>query len=104
MIHVKVVKKVNDICKIHLNGHAEFAEFGKDIVCAGVSSILTTTVNGILRLHPNAITYNQNQDKFSVIKKEKDKTTNVLLENMIDLLKELEQNYPKNIKVEEEEQ
>lgn len=104
MIHVKVVKKEGLISNITLKGHANFAPFGKDIVCAGVSSILTTTINAILKLKKEAIIYQQEKDSFRISVKDHDHTTEVLLENMIDLLKQLEQDYQKNIKVEEEEQ
>ena len=38
-------KKHVDCVRIH--GHAMYDDFGKDIVCSSVSSIITTTVNGI---------------------------------------------------------
>ncbi len=102
MIHIKVLKKENHISKIILKGHAEFADFGKDIVCAGVSSILTTTVNGILKINKQAINYKGDSGNFQVNVNSTDEITQILLENMMDLFKELEQNYKKNIKVEED--
>ena len=40
---------------IDINGHAMFDDYGKDIVCAAVSSIVITSINGILRLNDKAI-------------------------------------------------
>ena len=41
-------KKHVDCVRIH--GHAMYDDFGKDIVCSSVSSIITTTVNGIYEI------------------------------------------------------
>ena len=49
MIKVKVLSMKNHIDRIDILGHADYEEYGKDIVCSSVSSIMTTTVNGILR-------------------------------------------------------
>ena len=48
-----------DIKKNHINisGHALFDDYGKDIVCASVSSIVITSINGILRIDDKAISY-----------------------------------------------
>lgn len=103
MIHVMVKKKNDQVQEINLKGHANFDDYGKDIVCAGVSSILTTTVNGILSIKEDAIQYHQTKDNFQIVLNSKDKITEKLLNNMLSLLKELEQDYPKNILVESEE-
>ena len=42
------IKRNNN--KIVISGHALYDEYGKDIVCASVSSIIYTTINGILNL------------------------------------------------------
>ena len=49
---IKVVIK-EDI--ITISGHANYDEYGKDIVCAAVSSTVITTVNGILSIDKDAI-------------------------------------------------
>ena len=50
MIHVKVEKEHAKYKKIAISGHAMYDDYGKDIVCSAASSIVTTTVNGILAL------------------------------------------------------
>ena len=96
---IRVLVKKNHI---KISGHAMFDEYGKDIVCAAASSIVITTINGILRLDDKAIKYNLNKDELSVDILREDRFTKTLILNMIDLLKELEKNYGKNIKVNEE--
>lgn len=98
---IKVYIKGNPFKEIKINGHAMYEEKGKDIVCAGVSTVVTTTINAILKLDKKAISYESREGfiKIEVLKEEKVVIT--LLENMIDLLKELEETYKKNIKIEE---
>ena len=83
---------------IKISGHAGFDDYGKDIVCASVSSIVYTTVNGIMNINENAIKFTDNTDM--VIENiSNDDITNKLLDSMLDLLKDLEKQYPKNIKI-----
>ena len=75
------------------------AEKGYDIVCSAVSSIVTTTVNNILSFHQSIEVKDENPVEIKVI--EHDSITDTLLNNMIDLLKDLENQYQKNIRTEE---
>ena len=84
--------------KITISGHAGFADYGKDIVCASVSSIIYTTVNGLLNIDSESIKFTDNKIITIEILKN-DNITNTLINNMLDLLKELEEQYPKNIKI-----
>ena len=84
---------------IECKGHAGFDDYGKDIVCASASSIYITTVNAILSFDKDAISYNKDNE---VINLKKDDITNKLLINMVNMLKELERDYKKNIKIVEE--
>lgn len=97
MIKVKVNPR-----KIRISGHAEYDEAGKDIVCSSVSSIVTTSVNAILMFNRDTIKYKVKEGLVNIDIIKNDDTTKKLLENMINLLSELESEYPKNIKVERE--
>ena len=103
MIRIKIQRQENLIKEINLLGHALYDDYGKDIVCAGVSAILTTSVNVALKINPNSLTYHQKRDAFQLIILNQEKITQQLMQNMIDLLTELADNYPKNIKMESEE-
>ena len=50
MIKVSVLKENRKYKKITILGHAMYDDYGKDIVCSACSSIVITTVNGILAL------------------------------------------------------
>ena len=85
---------------ILITGHALFDDYGKDIVCSAVSSIVITTINGILSIDSKAIIYDENNGiKIQIVKT--DNITLKLIDNMILLLKELSLKYPKNIKIKE---
>ena len=99
MINVKIEKENAKYKKITVLGHAMYDDYGKDIVCAAVSSITTTTVNGILALNKNSLSYMISKKGLSIDVKNTDETTQILIGNMVSLLKELEVNYPENIEV-----
>ena len=84
--------------KIIILGHAMFDDYGKDIVCAAVSSVVITTVEGIARIDETAIDIKQNKNLTIIINKH-DIIIDKLIDNMLNLLKELENKYPKNIKI-----
>ena len=99
MIRVKIEKEKAKYKKITILGHAMYDEYGKDIVCSAASSIVTTTVNGILALNKGSLSYMISKKGLSITIKSTDETTQILIGNMISLLKELEKNYPANIGV-----
>ena len=99
MIQVKVEKEHAKYKKVTILGHAMYDDYGKDIVCSAASSIVTTTVNGILALDKGSLSYMVSKKGVSINVKNEDTTTQILIGNMVSLLKELEKNYPANIEV-----
>ncbi len=98
MIKVDISKKNKKIENVEVTGHAGYAEYGHDIVCSAVSSIITTTVNGILSFN-ETIKVKDDGKILTITVLEHDRVTDTLLENMINLLKEIESQYKKNISV-----
>jgi len=92
------IKIKNDLDEISIDGHAMYDDFGKDIVCASISSIVITSVNAIIRLEPNSIDYQLDDGVFIKVLKHNDIVDN-LIKNMIDLLSDLEKQYPKYIEI-----
>ena len=101
MIKVKVLYNGDLIESVSVKGHAGFDQFGRDIVCASVSSIVITSVNAIVRLDSDAIKYSDdNGIVVDVI--DHNNTVDVILLNMVSLLEELEKQYKKNIIINKE--
>ena len=99
MIKVSVLKENRKYKKITILGHAMYDEYGKDIVCSACSSIVITTVNGILALKKGSLDYLVSKKGMTINVKSDDETTQILVNNMVSLLRELEGNYPNNIEV-----
>ena len=99
MIKVEVVKENNLYKKVSIIGHAMYADYGNDIVCSAVSSIVTTTINGILALDKDSLNYEVNEKGLFITYINGVKESQTLINNMVSLLKELEEKYPTNIKV-----
>lgn len=85
--------------KIEIKGHANYDDYGKDIVCASVSSIVITTINAIIEFEPESIYYEDLNNRILIEKLKDDDITNKLINNMIELLEELEKSYKDNIKI-----
>ena len=85
--------------KITISGHALYDDYGKDIVCASVTSIVTTTINAILSFDNDAIYYEAISGKIVIEVKKDNRETQILIRNMMNLLNELAETYKKNIKI-----
>lgn len=101
MIKVKLTKNGDCLNKITISGHANYDEFGKDIVCASVSSTVITTINILLSLDKDSISYDNTKGLIIDILKDED-TTKKIINVLVSNLLELERAYPKNIQIKEE--
>ena len=99
MIRININYEDNYVKQITLKGHANYSNSGTDIVCAAVSATYLCTINGILSLFEKSIDVFSNNDIQTVKVLINDDTVNKLLLNMIRCLKILEEQYPKNIKI-----
>ena len=96
-----MIKVLRSKKNISITGHAMYDDFGKDIVCSAVSSIVITSLNGILSINPSALIYNNSKDCLEIEIKSFDDITLKLIDNMMELLTKLSNDYPKNIQVKE---
>ena len=94
MIKIKVTEK-----NISILGHANYDEYGKDIVCAAVSSVVMCSVEAISSFDTKAVDINESKDKLEIIINKTDDITEKLIKNMLNCLKEIEKKYPKNIQI-----
>ena len=99
MIHIVVTKHGNDILEISSRGHAEYGDKGKDLVCAGVSSIIFGLLN-VLEECKVDYSYNQQDNliETKIIKPTHD--SNVML-NVVDIqLNTIRESYPEYVEIE----
>lgn len=100
MVQVQVEsknKKHIDCVRVH--GHAMYDDYGKDIVCSSISSIITTTINGIYEIDKNYLSVELIDDGMIITVLKTDKVGDALIKNMLTLLSELSDSYPENIKI-----
>ena len=87
---------------IKISGHAMFADYGKDIVCASASSIVITSINSILRISKEALRYKKEDEILEIDILKHSKEVDAIILTMTDLLKQLSKDYSNNIQVNEE--
>ena len=99
MIKIKVNYKDNFIDSFKISGHANYDDYGKDIVCASVSSIAITSINLAIKFDKDSVKYEEKSGLLSVQILKQNEIINKVFINIIDMLKELEKDYSKNIKI-----
>ena len=97
---IKVYVKKNNIV---ITGHTEFNDYGKDIVCSSASSIVITSINACLNIDAKSIVYKNELDKLTIDIKSDNSVILKILDNMLNMLSELANDYPKNVKIIKEE-
>lgn len=97
---IKVYANNNNIV---ITGHAGFNDYGKDIVCASASSIVITSINACLNIDAKSIVYKEEKDKLTIDIKSDNNVILKILDNMLNMLSELANDYPKNVKIFKEE-
>ncbi len=99
MIKVKINYKDDFIKSFKVTGHANYDDYGKDIVCAAVSSIVITSINMVLKLYENSVKVIDKSGRIEVDVLKQSEVINKVFVNMVDMLKELENDYNENIKI-----
>ena len=104
---VKVVATNRDIT---FDGHAGYDFSGRDIVCTAISMILQVSVNAILEFDSecdrSSIYYvhkpeNNNFAKLEILNHTE--YNKKIIKNMMEMLEDIEKQYPNNIKIERKE-
>ncbi len=101
MIKVKYKKK-EYITNINISGHALYDDYGKDIVCASVSSVVINTMNIISIIDASIVDIEKRNGYVNIIVKNYNELVDKILLNLIFEMNELMNNYKKYIRVEED--
>jgi uncharacterized protein YsxB (DUF464 family) len=110
MVKVEIKRnKAKNITGFKLNGHADFAMSGDDIVCSAVSAIAQTAVQGLKMVADIAIKYEIKDGYLSCrlpdeLTEKQQMMSTAILETMFVGLKNIEQSYKKHIYVRENEE
>ena len=96
MITVTVEKKKDAYVRFLSKGHAGYAEYGQDIVCAAVSALIINTVNSIEQLTADQIEVTE-KDGFVSFRFNKPITEQgtLLMDSLLLGLTEIENSYQK---------
>ena len=108
MTTIKIKRQQNSIIQVECKGHTGFARNGEDIVCASVSSITQTALLGLLNVAKVKVNCTKNDEqgylKFEIVgdlDKEKRHECDMILETMVEGIKDLEDGFSKNVKLED---
>ena len=99
MIKVRILKEKEKVKKITLTGHALYDDYGRDIVCASVSATVLCTINGLLTIDEKSIDVESKKDKLEININSTDLVTTKLIDNMLNCLSSVENDYPKNLEI-----
>ncbi|MBQ9936814.1 MAG: ribosomal-processing cysteine protease Prp [Oscillospiraceae bacterium] len=99
MINARFFEKDKKIVSFSISGHAGFEDYGKDIVCAGVTSAVMTVINGITECAkvPCDVKVLENEIICKVL--EKDKTAECMLSSLKLQLEILSEQYDGTINI-----
>lgn len=105
MTTIKIFKKQNSIIGFECSGHTGYAENGKDIVCAAVSSLSLTCALALEEI-AKLKTITRRDDKKGWLKIMIDGETNpqsqTILQTFLLGIAQIQENYSKYIKLEED--
>ncbi|MDF9867732.1 uncharacterized protein YsxB (DUF464 family) [Bacilli bacterium PM5-3] len=98
MTKVKIEQHNDYINSIEIKGHAMFAENGKDIVCAAISSIVFGTLNALIEfnLTEDNIIVSEAYIKIDMINDDK---LQMIVKTMIIQLQTIQESYPDYIQI-----
>lgn len=99
MIKVKINYDGNVIKGFKVFGHANYDEYGKDIVCASVSTVVITSINLALKIDEKSVVVTDKPGLIEASILKQDDVINKIFINMKDMLVELQKDYSKNIKI-----
>lgn len=99
MIKVKINYDGNVIKGFKVSGHANYDEYGKDIVCASVSTVVITSINLALKIDEKSVVVTDKPGLIEANILKRDDVINKIFINMKDMLVELQKDYSKNIKI-----
>lgn len=85
-----------------ISGHANYDEYGKDIVCSSITTAVFTTLNLLDKLlKKEDYSLFEDEDKGIIefsLNIESELSSTIIL-NLLDIMKNIEEQYPRNLKI-----
>ncbi|MGH1411535.1 MAG: ribosomal-processing cysteine protease Prp [Mycoplasma sp.] len=100
MTSVKIYYHHNDISEIIVQGHALYDKKGKDVVCAGISSVVIGGFNSLNRNFKECVSLSIDDNIAKLIVIRNSKELQIAINVIVDQLETIAQSYTKNIKIE----
>ena len=110
MTEIEILRKNGRIISYKAVGHAEYDEYGSDIVCAALSTALQFPLAGfqdVLEIYPRFEISSEgllSVELAGMDLKGKEREVHTLLESMMVIVRQLSKDYHKNIKLVEKEE
>ena len=102
MIKIQINKTNNKYSSLLVSGHSNYDEHGKDIVCAGVSAIVTGGLNALIIENKKKISYRVNDGYVNVdVLDIEDDKLQIIMDVIVVQLKTIEESYKKYVKISE---
>ncbi|MBP3399043.1 MAG: ribosomal-processing cysteine protease Prp [Erysipelotrichaceae bacterium] len=99
MIHVSIGMWDGHIISIECKGHAGYAESGKDLVCAGVSSILFGALNALDEMEKEYVRLRVTNSKISIRVLQDNEHIQLLLKMILIQLETVRESYQEYIEI-----
>ena len=84
---------------ITIDGHAGYAEAGKDIVCAGVTALTENLIDSIESLTKDEIQYEISPGRVDIHYKNLSEYGKLLVDSFFLGICDIEQDFPENVKI-----
>lgn len=84
---------------ITVDGHAGYAEAGKDIVCAGVTALVENLIDSIEGLTVDTIQYEVSPGRADIHYKDLSEDGKLLVDSFFLGICNIEQDFPENVKI-----
>ena len=100
MIKVTIKSNNGKVNYLSVTGHANSDAYGKDLVCAGVSSVITGAFNNLLDTKNLKLVLKEGNASLEVLKGELSEHDQIVIETLITGLKTIRESNPKSIEIE----
>ena len=91
------IRRVKD--SIYIDGHANYAPQGQDIVCAGVSTLVQTLIQSVEELTTDAIEYSMNPGRVQIKFWSLSSESRTLVSSFFCGVRMISEAYPDNVQV-----